>query len=55
MASKKRERKGVVPSGPAAFDTCERLANPRTIFLGLAAAVLLFYFQPLFSSNASLE
>src|SRR5271165_1598117 len=55
MASKKRERKGPAPSSPAAFDTWERLASPRTIFLGLAAAVLLFYFQPLFSSNASIQ
>ena len=55
MASKKRERKGPAPSGPAASTTWERLASPRTIFLGLTAAVLLFYFRPLFSSNASIQ
>jgi hypothetical protein len=55
MASKKRERKDPAPSGPRAADTWERLASPRTILLGLAAAVLLFYFKPLFSSNASIQ
>ena len=55
MASKKRERKAPAPSAPAASDIWDRLASPRAIFLGLAAAVLLFYFQPLFSSNASIQ
>ena len=55
MASKKRERKAPAHSAPAAYDNWERLASPRTIFLGLAAAVLLFYFQPLFSANASIQ
>src|SRR5512140_2579999 len=55
MASKKQGRKTPAPSGPPAVDLSALLARPRTIVLGFAAAVLLFYFQPLFSSNASIQ
>jgi hypothetical protein len=55
MASKKHDRKVPAPSGPAASVMWDRLASPRAILVGLAAAVLLFYFQPLFSSNASIQ
>src|SRR5262245_44341735 len=55
MASKKRDRKDAAPSVAPAYDIWDRLASPRTIFLGLAAAVLLFYFKPLFSGNASIQ
>lgn len=55
MASKKRERKLPATSAPPAADIWERLAAPRTILLGLAAAVLLFYCKPLFSPNASIQ
>ena len=55
MASKKRERKVPAPSVSPASNIWDRLASPRTIFLGLAAAVLLFYFKPLFSGNASIQ
>ena len=51
MASKKRDRKDPAPSVAPAYDIWDRLASPRTIFLGLAAAVLLFYFKPLFSAQ----
>jgi hypothetical protein len=33
----------------------ERLAQPRIIFAGLALAVLVFYWQPLFNSDASIQ
>ncbi|MGD0776717.1 MAG: YfhO family protein [Candidatus Solibacter sp.] len=58
MASKKRERKWDRPSPSVvchASNTWDRLASPRAIFLGLSAAVLLFYFKPLFSANASIQ
>src|ERR1035438_4647422 len=57
MASKKRERRAPAPSASPAnsMSIWDRLANPRTILLGLAAAVLLFYFKPLFSANASIQ
>src|ERR1035437_4911660 len=58
MASKKRDRKWDRPSPVVvcrSSDIWDRLASPRTVFLGLAAAVLLFYFQPLFSGNASIQ
>ena len=55
MASKKHDRKVPAPSGPPALVIGDRLASPGAIFLGLAAAVLLFYFQPLFSANASIQ
>src|ERR1039457_5888552 len=55
MASKKHDRKARASAGPPANATWERLASPRAIFLGMAAAVLLFYFQPLFSANASIQ
>ena len=55
MASKKHGRKVPAPSGPAASGIWDRLASPRPIFLGLAAAVLLFCFQTLFSPNASIQ
>jgi Bacterial membrane protein YfhO len=55
MASKKRERKEPAPSGAPASNTWDWLASPRTIILGLAAAVLLFYFKPLFSGNATIQ
>ena len=55
MASKKRERKTLAPSGPPASGVWDRLASPHTISLGLAVAVLLFYFKPLFSSSASIQ
>jgi hypothetical protein len=55
MASKKRERKTPAPSGPPASGVWDRIASPRTVFLGLAVAVLLFYFKPLFSSSACIH
>jgi len=58
MASKKRDRKWDRPSPIVVCRSSaiwDRLASPRTISLGLAAAVLLFYFQPLFSGNASIQ
>jgi hypothetical protein len=57
MASKKRGGKWdrPSPSAPPSSGIWDRLANPRTVFLGLAAAVLLFYFKPLFSANASIQ
>ena len=55
MASKKRDRKDPAPSVAPASEVWDRLATPRTILFGLAAAVLLFYFKPLFSSNASIQ
>ena len=55
MASKKRDRKAAASSGAPADDLFGGLANPRIILLGLAAAVLLFYFKPLFSGNASIQ
>ena len=55
MAFKKHGRKEPAPPGPPASGIWDRLAGPRVIFLGLAAAVLLFYFQPLFSPNASIQ
>src|SRR6185295_12092752 len=39
----------------ATGDVWERLAQPRIILAGFAVAVLLFYFQPLFSPNASIQ
>ena len=49
MASRKRAR-NVEPTPAAAADSSwwEQLAQPRVIFVGLALAVLLFYYQPLF-------
>ena len=55
MASKKRERKDPAPSVAPASEIWDRLASPQTVFLGLAAAVLLFYYKPLFSANASIQ
>jgi len=58
MASRKRQRKWDGPSPSVVSHTSgfwDRLAGPRTVFLGLAAAVLLFYFKPLFSGNASIQ
>src|ERR1039458_8705157 len=52
MASKKHGRKEPAPPGPPGSGIWDRLAGPRVIFLGLAGAVLLFYFQPLFSAHA---
>jgi hypothetical protein len=55
MASKKHDRKAPAPSGGPSTGIWDRLGNPRTVFLGFTAAVLLFYFQPLFSANASIQ
>ena len=55
MASKKRDRKETAPSLAPATEIWDRLASPRTIFLGLAAAVLLFYFKPLFSEGSNVK
>src|ERR1039457_3786717 len=55
MASKKRERKTLAPSGPPASGVWTVLATTHTISLGLAFPVLLFYFKPLFSSSASIQ
>src|SRR5689334_3720723 len=56
MASKKRGRKTDAVAGAAAARFAwERLAEPKVIFAGLAVAVLLFYFEPLFSSAASIQ
>src|ERR1017187_8352319 len=55
MASKKRERKTLAPSGPPASGVWDRLASPHTISLGLAVAVLPFYFKPLFSSSVVIQ
>jgi hypothetical protein len=49
MASKKRTPKEQTASA------WERLAQPSAIFAALALAVLLFYWQPLFSSPASIQ
>jgi hypothetical protein len=56
MASRKRPR-NVEPAPAAVADSSwwEQLAQPRAIFGGLALAVLLFYYQPLFSSAASIQ
>lgn len=57
MASKKRERKGPAEPSPSAtsYSWDYFLARPGTIFAGLALAVFLFYFKPLFSANASIQ
>ncbi|MCU1238451.1 MAG: hypothetical protein JWP63_6418 [Candidatus Solibacter sp.] len=56
MASRKRGRVEEKPStAPAESPWWEQLAQPRIIFGGLALAVLLFYYQPLFSSAASIQ
>ena len=56
MASKKRERKERAASGAAGAATIrERLANPRAVIPGLAVCTLLFYFQPLFATNATIQ
>ena len=55
MPSKKQGKKAPTPSGPPDNGIWDRLASPRTVFLGFAAAVLLFYLQPLFSANASIQ
>ena len=52
MASKKRALKVDAAQRPSPW---ERLVEPRAIFAGLALAVLLFYWQPLFSSAASIQ
>src|ERR1039458_7725716 len=56
MASKKRERKERAASDGAGWVTIrERLANPRVVIPGLALCTLLFYFQPLFATNATIQ
>jgi Bacterial membrane protein YfhO len=61
MASHKRARKveatpvAVADSSSSEQSWWEQLAQPRVIFGGLALAVLLFYYQPLFSSAASIQ
>jgi hypothetical protein len=53
--SKKHVRTAPAPSAPHSLAVWDRLSSPRTVFLGFAAVVLLFYFQPLFSANASIQ
>ena len=55
MGSKKRARKLEVAAAAVAPPIWERLALPGTIPAALAVAVLLFYWQPLFSSAASIQ
>ena len=52
MGSRKRAAKVVAPRAQFGW---ERFARPRVMFAGLCLAVLLFYWEPLFSSNASIQ
>jgi hypothetical protein len=56
MGTRKRGRPAEpAPAAGADSSWWEQLAQPRAIFAGLALAVLLFYYQPLFSSAASIQ
>ena len=56
MASRKRVRIAeATPSVAAPSSWWELLTQPRVIFAGFALAVLLFYYQPLFSAAASIQ
>jgi hypothetical protein len=56
MASRKRGRTvEATPGVVAASSGWEALTQPRIIFAGFALAVLLFYYQPLFSAAASIQ
>ena len=56
MASTKRGAKAPAASGPVSSAAVwERLAAPGVVMAGLALCTLLFYFQSLFSANASIQ
>ena len=55
MASKKHTRKSQSGGAAQGQRVWERVAQPRFLFAGLAVAVLLFYWEPLFSSSAGIQ
>ncbi len=56
MASRKRGRTNeAIPGAAAQSPGWELLTQPRVIVAGFALAVLLFYYQPLFSAAASIQ
>lgn len=50
-----KKQKPVAPAAAAAPDFWEKLVTPRALAIAFAAAVLLFYYKPLFDSAASIQ